>query len=503
MTRLALAGSRYVNGVSRIHGGISAQLCADRWPEVSAAENPVGYVTNGVHVPTFLAQTWHAFFDSHVGPDWRERLSEASYWQVLEAVPDEMFWKVAQDTKSRMLAGVRERLRREFARKALSAAQLRHITRLLDPEQPNVLTLGFARRFATYKRASLLLRDRARLARLIDGAERPVLFLFAGKAHPADQPGQQVLREIKQLMLAPEFAGNVVFLEDYDMQLGRWLVSGVDVWLNNPIAPLEASGTSGMKAAINGRLNLSILDGWWAEGFDGSNGWGIPPGQAQDPERRDALDSELILDTLEDEVVPLYYERDRDGLSHEWVNYCKRAMMTVIPRFNMRRVVADYTRGMYRPAALHGAALLAREAEGARKLAKWKQGVAQAWPGVTLRSLSDVPRELARASRLEFRVAVGLNGLAPADVAVEFRGERLLPRGGHEMPALCSFENQPDDDSWSATLSATGEIGSDGAQIYALDSAPPSAGQFSAEVRIRPTHPLLAHPLELGLLKRL
>jgi starch phosphorylase len=258
-----------------------------------------------------------------------------------------------------------------------------------------------------------------------------------------------------------------------------------------------------MKAAINGRLNLSILDGWWAEGFDGSNGWGIPPGQAQDPERRDALDSELILDTLEDEVVPLYYERDGDGLSHEWVNYCKRAMMTVIPQFNMRRVVADYARGMYRPAALHGAALLAREAEGARKLAQWKQGVAQAWPGVTLRILSDVPRELARAGRLEFRVAVGLNGLAPADVAVEFRGERLLPRGGHEMPALCSFENQPDDDSWSATLSPTGKIDSDGAQIYALDSAPPSAGQFSAEVRIRPTHPLLAHPLELGLLKRL
>ena len=176
-----------------------------------------------------------------------------------------------------MLASVRERLQREYARKGLSPAQLRHVTRFLDPQRPDVLTIGFARRFATYKRAALLLRDRARLARLVNDPERPVLFLFAGKAHPADEPGKQVLREIKQLMLMPEFVGRVVFLEDYDLQLARWLVSGVDVWLNNPIAPLEASGTSGMKAAVNGRLNLSILDGWWAEGWMQDNGWGIPP----------------------------------------------------------------------------------------------------------------------------------------------------------------------------------------------------------------------------------
>jgi starch phosphorylase len=503
MTRLALAGSRYVNGVSRIHGGVSAQLCADHWPEVSAAENPVGYITNGVHVPTFLAQTWQAFFDSHIGLDWRERLSEAAYWQALEEVPDEIFWRVAQDTKSRMLAGVRERLRREFARKSLSGAQLRHVTRLLDPGRPDVLTLGFARRFATYKRGALLLHDRERLARLIDGVERPVLFIFAGKAHPADHPGQQVLRDIKQLMFTPGFSGNVVFLEDYDMQLARWLVSGVDVWLNNPIAPLEASGTSGIKAAVNGRLNLSILDGWWAEGFDGSNGWGIPPAQVQDPERRDALDSELILDTLEDEVVPLYYERDDTGLSHDWVHYCKRAMMTIIPRFNMRRTVTDYARCMYRPAAAHGAALHASEAAGARELAQWKERVTSAWPGVTLRLLSDAPREMAHAGRLQLRVAVALNGLEPRDVAVEFHGKRLLPRDDQELPRLCSFDYPSQGDSWRATLAPTGEAGDDGALIYALDSAPPSSGQFDTEVRIRPANELLSHPLELGLLKRL
>ena len=214
-----------------------------------------------------------------------------------------------------------------------------------------MLTLGFARRFATYKRATLLLRDRARLARLVNDPERPVVLLFAGKAHPADEPGKQVLREMRQLMMSQEFLGSIIFLEDYDLQLARSLVSGVDVWLNNPIAPLEASGTSGIKAAINGRLNLSILDGWWAEGWAQDNGWGIPPANVQDPERRDALEAELILDTLEEEVLPLYYARDEGGCPREWVRRSKRAMMTVIPRFNMRRVLFDYTRGLYQPAA--------------------------------------------------------------------------------------------------------------------------------------------------------
>jgi starch phosphorylase len=501
MTQLALSGARHINGVSRIHGAVSAQLCAEHWPEVPAEENPVGYVTNGVHVPTFLAQSWSWFFDSHIGSDWRERLSDGEYWRALEAVPDKIFWDVAQDTKSRMLAGVRERLRREYARKGLSQAQLGHVTRLLDPDNPNVLTLGFARRFATYKRASLLLRDRARLRRLIDGSERPVLFLFAGKAHPADEPGQQVLREIKQLMLNSEFAGNVVFLEDYDMQLARWLVSGVDVWLNNPIAPLEASGTSGIKAAINGRLNLSVLDGWWAEACDGMNGWGIPAANVQDPQRRDALDAELILDALEQEVVPLYYQRNAEGYSPEWVQRCKHAMMSVIPQFNMRRMVRDYVRNMYVPAAARNAAM--GGATEARAFSEWKQRVTKAWSGVTLRKLTTPPRELLRANRLQQRVAVALNGLRAADLCVEFVAQRLLPRGNHEPPALASAADYLRDDMWREVLQPTGEIDSDGSAVYALDALPPFAGQYSTELRARPAHPLLSHPLELGLLKRL
>jgi starch phosphorylase len=503
MTRLALNGARRVNGVSRIHGAVSAELVADHWREVAPAENPVGYVTNGVHVPTFLAQTWCKFFDNELGTDWRERLSDEPYWRGLERISDEAWWATAQNAKSRMLAGVRERLEREYARKGGSSAQLRHVTRLLDPERPNVLTLGFARRFATYKRAALLLRDRARLVRLIDGGERPVMFLFAGKAHPADGPGQAVLREIKQLMLSPEFAGNVVFLEDYDMQLARWLVSGVDVWLNNPVAPLEASGTSGIKAAINGRLNLSILDGWWAEGFDGTNGWGIPPAQVQDGDRRDALDADSILDTLEEDVVPLYYNRGGSGCPHEWVRRCKRAQMTVIPRFNMRRVVSDYAAGIYRPAAAQYATLAADGGAPVRNLADWQLRVRKAWSGVALRRLHDAPRELARGKRLTIRVAVALNGLAPADVAVEFVAQRMLPRPDCESPLLASFRPCGDQGRWTEILAPTGEMDSDGSLVFALDVEPPASGQFSAEIRIRPQHALLTHPLQLGLQKRL
>jgi starch phosphorylase len=503
MTRLALNGTRHVNGVSRIHGGVSARLCADQWPQIPPEENPVGYVTNGVHVPTFLHQTWADYFDSALPADWRERLRDVDFWRLIEALPDDRYWETAQAVKSQMLASVRERVQREYVRKGLSTAQCRHVTRLLDPVRPDVLTIGFARRFATYKRAALLLRDRARLARLLHDAGRPLLFLFAGKAHPADEPGKAVLREIKQLMLLPEFVGRIVFLEDYDMQLARWLVSGVDVWLNNPIAPLEASGTSGMKAAVNGRLNLSVLDGWWGEACAGDNGWGIPPVSARDPERRDALESDLIFETLEQEVVPLYYARDTHGRSPEWVRRSKRAMTSVIPRFNTRRMVYDYAQGLYGPAARQYARLAADNFAGAQTLADWKQRVRQAWPRVVLRVLNDAPAELARGERVRLRVAAALAGLQAADVRVEFVARRRLPESAFEMPALSSYGNGVRDGLWSAMLTSTAELETDGAAVFALDAQPPECGQFATQIRIYPWHELLSHPFELGLMKEL
>jgi starch phosphorylase len=495
-----LNATRHVNGVSRIHGAVSARLCADQWPEVRPEDNPVGFVTNGVHVPTFLHQRWMEFFDRQLGGEWRERLRDPEFWQALERVPDERYWATAQDVKSRMLTTVRERLQREYERKGLSPAQLRHVTRNLDPLRPGVLTIGFARRFATYKRATLLMHERERLARLLNDPDRPLVLLFAGKAHPADEPAKQVLREIRQLMMSPEFIGRVVFVEDYDLQLARSLVAGVDVWLNNPIAPLEASGTSGMKAAINGRLNLSILDGWWAEGWMQDNGWGIPPANVADPARRDALEADMIFETIAEEVLPLYYDEAAPGCPPEWVRRSKRAMMSVIPRFNMRRVLFDYTRGLYQPAMAQYRRLASESFTGARTLADWKQRVRAAWPKVSLKLLSDASRDLPRGERLRLSVAVALNGLTPADVRVEFLARRVLPQADVTPPPLSSYGLSARDGLWRGVLSAAEESAS-GETTFALDVEPPECGQFATEIRIYPFHELLTHPYELGLMK--
>ena len=502
MTRLALNGTRRVNGVSRIHGGVSSQLCADHWREIPPTENPIGYVTNGVHVPTFLSSVWANFLDERL-PGWRDRLCDTAFWQAIDALPAAAYWETAQDVKSRMLSGVRSRLDLEYRRKQLGSAQLRHITRLLDPANPNVLTIGFARRFATYKRAALIMRDRERLLRLVSDPERPVLFLFAGKAHPADHPGQQVLREIKQAMLTPEFAGRVVFLEDYDIQLARWLVTGVDVWLNNPIAPLEASGTSGIKAAINGRLNLSILDGWWAEAFDGDNGWGIAGADVHDAGRRDELDAAAMLDAIEEEVVPLYYGRNAHGIAPEWVRRSRHAMASVIPRFNMRRTVRDYASGMYLPAARHSARLLEQGAAPAQQLASWKQRVRAHWDGVKILAVKEEPRAATVKEPLRMSVSVQLGALSPADVRVEFKARRMIPEAPFDLAPLCSFGHAVPNGQWRAQFVATGSAAPDGVTQFEVAAVPPAAGQYQLEVRVYPWHELLSHPLEMGLMKTL
>jgi starch phosphorylase len=499
MTRLALNCARRINGVSRIHGGVSSQLCADHWPEIPADENPVGYVTNGVHVPTFLSTVWAQFLDEQL-PGWRERLRDVEFWQKVDELPDGPFWAAAQDVKSRMLAGVQARLAREYKRKRLGTVQLSHITRFLDPWNPNVLTIGFARRFATYKRAALILSDRERLLRLLSNEERPVVFLFAGKAHPADHPGQDVLRQIKRTMLEPEFAGRVVFLEDYDIQLARWLVTGVDVWLNNPIAPLEASGTSGIKAAVNGRLNLSILDGWWAEGFDGGNGWGIPGADAVDGGRRDHLDVVTLFDVLEEEVLPLYYARHASGISPEWVRRCKHAMASVVPRFNMRRVICDYASELYRPAAAQAVGLLQNQCAGASALAAWKRRVREHWGDVRILAVSDGTRAGPQGP-VTLRASVQLGALDPSDVRVEFKARRLLPESQFVPAPLCSFGHALPDGQWRAEFSAAGRAAVDGVVTFEVAATPPGTGQYQFEVRVYPWHPLLTHPFEMGLLQ--
>jgi len=506
MTFLALGNSRHQNGVSRIHGRVSSEICAPEWPEVPPEDNPIGYVTNGVHVPTFLFQRWKDLFDSRFGEDWRRRLSEPGYWNRIHELPDALFWEIKQGIKASMLRLVRTRLRQGCQRNRVSDAHFHRLARWLDPGRTDVLTIGFARRFATYKRATLLFRDPKWLASIVGDSERPVAFVFAGKAHPADEPGRQMIKEVHAMSQRPEFLGRVVFLEDYDMGLARSLVAGVDVWLNNPVYPLEASGTSGMKAGLNGTMNLSVLDGWWAEGFDGQNGWAIPTSSA-DGNRRDEEDARSLYEILQDEVVPLYYERDNAGVPKRWVARAKRSMATLLPAFNTRRMVGNYVAGLYRPAAAMGRRLASDGCKGATELAAWRSRASAAWPGVTLKLVSERPQRVEFGDRLKMTIAVQLAGLAPGDVRLELLLTRELPDGPFDRTPLTSFgataEGAAVRDGHEIAIelfAPSGPPAADGTQLYSIECTPPWCGRLSAEVRAVPAHPLLSHPYELGLM---
>ncbi|MGH6629679.1 MAG: alpha-glucan family phosphorylase, partial [Burkholderiales bacterium] len=355
MTALAIRGSRFQNGVSRIHGGVSARICAPLWPELEPEENPLGHVTNGVHVPTFLAPEWADQFEKFLGFDWPHRVVDHNYWRRIDEMPDHLFWSVRQSLKAQMLHLVRYRVRRQLLRNRGSEAHLDRLLKLADPANPHILTIGFARRFATYKRAGLLFEDLQRLRQILGDPAKQVLFIFSGKAHPADLPGQALIRRVMQIARMPEFEGKVLLVEDYDLRLARRLVSGVDVWLNNPVYPLEASGTSGMKAGINGVINLSVLDGWWDEGYDGRNGWAIKPvSEELEESRRNLEEGRTLYELLQDQVIPLYYQRADTGYSTGWVRMAKRSMASLLPRFNSTRMVSEYVSRFYLPASRQG-----------------------------------------------------------------------------------------------------------------------------------------------------
>jgi starch phosphorylase len=349
MTVLALKLSRRANAVSALHGRVSRNMWTGLWPGRTAEEIPVGHVTNGVHVPSWLAPQMHALYSRHLGRDWEQRSSEPRVWMSIENVDDGELWETHQVLKARLLDFVRRRAAAQYERRGEPPAMVEQARQALHLE---TLTIGFARRFATYKRADLILHNLERLANLINDPRAPIQLVFAGKAHPRDEPGKRLLREVARLTHDPRFAGRLVFVEDYDINVGRHLVQGVDVWLNTPRRPLEASGTSGQKVVPNGGLNLSVLDGWWAEAYDGSNGFAVGMGLTHSsPEIQDVRDAEALYHTLEREVIPLYYDRDHDGLPRGWIARMKRGIRTLGWRFNADRMVMDYVRECYLPAA--------------------------------------------------------------------------------------------------------------------------------------------------------
>jgi starch phosphorylase len=349
MTVLGLRFSRRANAVSALHGEVSRAMWTGLCPGKPEDEVPIGHITNGVHVPSWLAPQMFRLYDRHLGTNWHEHSSEARIWEGIENVDDGELWETHLSLKSQLLEFVRHRAVEQAERRVEAREILQRLGKILTPD---ALTIGFARRFATYKRANLILRDIENLASMVNDPKRPVQFVFAGKAHPNDEPGKRVLQQIAELMRNPRFADKFVFVEDYDINVGRYLVQGVDVWLNNPRRPLEASGTSGQKVVLNGGLNLSVLDGWWAEAYDGMNGFAIGTGRTHsDMNVHDTRDGEDLHRALREEVIPLYYQRDRDGLPRGWIKRMKRTIRTLGWRFNADRMVMDYTTKCYIPAA--------------------------------------------------------------------------------------------------------------------------------------------------------
>jgi starch phosphorylase len=349
-----------------------------------------------------------------------------------------------------------------------------------------VLTIGFARRFATYKRATLLFNNLDWLREIISDAQRPVLFIFAGKAHPADEPGRELIRQIADLSRKREFEGRLLLVEGYDLHLARRMVAGVDVWLNNPIYPLEASGTSGMKAAINGAINLSVLDGWWGEGYDGKNGWAIKPAaEGLDPSERDADEARTLYELLQDSVIPMYYRSTSLGYSPEWVAMAKQSIASIMPRFNMQRMLTDYAEKFYSPAAEQWRRYSSADFSGARNVAAWKARIRAAWPRIAIRRIGDAAPRIRYGEAMRFEVAVQLDGLTPGDLAVEM----VFTRPGEPTTARArryalrherALEN--------------------GEHLFARELTPDQCGKMEYRIRVYPTHELLTHPFEMGMM---
>jgi starch phosphorylase len=489
MTALAIRGTRYHNGVSRIHGGVTAKMLAGLWPEIEPEENPIEYVTNGVHLPTVLARDWHDLFDRFLGFGWMQRVNDPACWQAVNQIPDHLFWSLHQSLKSQLFQSVRRRIMRQHARYQGSQAHLDRLLRYADPETPNVLTIGFARRFAHYKRATLVFDDLEWLREILCHPERPAMLIFAGKAHPADGPGQDLIRRVAEVSRMREFEGRILLVEGYDLHLGRRLVAGCDVWLNNPQYPLEASGTSGMKAAMNGVMNLSVLDGWWDEGYDGANGWAIKPAyHLADEGRRNHEEARTLYELLQDHVVPLYYDRGPTGFSPRWVAMAKRSIASLATRFSALRMVGQYVDNFYLKAARRGREMTMDDCAAAKTVAAWKARVRSAWSGVQARRLDTPPRRLPFGTSFRIEVAVALNGLAPEDVTAEIIMERAELDAGDAAPR-------------AHRLAHVRKLEGSHEDLFALDLAPEHCGSLRYRVRLYPAHRLLTHRFELGMMR--
>ncbi|MEU5512742.1 glycosyltransferase family 1 protein [Streptomyces fungicidicus] len=488
MAVMGLRLAQRANGVSLLHGNVSREMFAGLWPGFDAEEVPITSVTNGVHAPTWVAPEVYRLGARQIGAERAEEalsVGDSDRWDSVADIADQDIWELRRSLRELLVLEVRERLRASWRQRGAGTAELGWIDGVLDPD---VLTIGFARRVPSYKRLTLMLRDRDRLMNLLLHPERPVQFVIAGKAHPADDGGKRLIQELVRFADDPRVRHRIVFLPDYGMAMAQKLYPGCDIWLNNPLRPLEACGTSGMKAALNGCLNLSVLDGWWDEWFQPDFGWAIPTadGAGTDPERRDDIEAAALYDLLEQRITPSFYERGRGGLPDRWIEMVRRTLSLLGPKVLAGRMVREYVERLYAPAARAHRAL---DPDSARALAAWKARVRSAWHGVTVdhveTSVTAATAELG--TTLGLRVRVGLGDLGPDDVEVQAVSGRV-----DEEDRLT--------DAAAVPLKPVGSPDAEGRWMYEGPLSLDRTGPFGYTVRILPGHRLLASGAELGLL---
>lgn len=485
MSHLAIRLSQEVNGVSKLHGLVSQKMFNGLYPGYTAEELHISYVTNSVHYPTWIASEWNDLYVKTFGTAFLRDQANKAHWRKIHTVPDAEIMEIRRKLKKRLLDLVRTRIQKDFTKRGESPRTIFEITNKLDER---ALIFGFARRFATYKRAHLLFSNPARLAALVNNPDRPVIFVFAGKAHPADGGGQGLIRHIVNISKQPEFHGKIIFLENYSMEMAKILVQGVDVWLNTPTRPQEASGTSGMKAALNGIMNFSVLDGWWAEGYRPDAGWSLPEERIFEEQRlQDELDAESIYNIMEQSIIPTYFNQDEDGVSASWVQYIKQIIAEVTPDFTMQRMLHDYYDRFYTKLYSKGPKLREKKFQGALELTRWKEKVSHAWDAIELLETQVFDSDnhpLPTGQPFEASIKVYLGSLNPEEVGVEvvfFKRKseaELLPKLSSEL----------------SLKQANGHTAT-----YHCKIDPQMSGVYEYGFRMFPKHPLLGHRQDLNL----
>lgn len=485
MAVLAIRLASDANGVAELHGDVSRGMWQWMFPNVPTHEIPIESITNGIHVQTWVSREMATLFDRYLDPTWRVEEDNAALWEKAERIPDAEFWRTHERRRERLVAFTRRRMHDQLARRGATQRDIEATSELLNPD---ALTIGFARRFATYKRATLIFRDVDRLKKLVNDPDRPVQFIFAGKAHPHDEEGKAFIRRIITLARDPELRNRIVFLENYDMLVARYLVQGVDVWLNNPRRPKEASGTSGMKVIYNGGLNFSTLDGWWAEAYSPEVGWGIGAGEEYSEragEAQDAIESEALYNVMEQDIVPLFYDRGRDALPRHWIKKVKASMKKLAPFFNTRRMVREYAEKYYIPEFERAYQMTHPDLKQGLAFAAWRGGLEQKWSGVKVLKV-DVPASTLKVGQqVDVKAAVSLGQLKPADVKVQLYYGPLNTQGEIEEGTAIDMTHVSTNGSEETY---TAKIGYD------------NSGNRGVSVRVLPNHELLPTPFVPGLI---